>query len=74
MAPSNKSEHGGKRDNFRTKKSTNIMKVKGNHLAISAKRIYLVILIYLKHGKMQISRPGKDVVATVILPRFVVSG
>ena len=36
------------------------------------KRIYLV-KIYLKHGKMQRSRPDINAVVTVISPRFVVS-
>ena len=37
------------------------------------KRIYLVKQLYLKHGKIQRSRPNKNVVVTVISPRFVVS-
>ena len=48
------------------------MKVEGNHLAISAKE-FTWQAIHLKHGKMQRSRPDKNVAVTVISPRFVVS-
>ena len=54
------------------KKSTKMMKIEGNHLAISA-RIYLVNNIFegLKHGKMQRLRLDVNFVVTVISLRSV---
>ena len=49
-----------------------MMKVEGNHLGISAKE-FTWQPVHLNHGKMQRSRPDKNVVVTVISPRFVVS-
>ena len=49
------------------------MKVEGNHLAISAKKNLFGKTIHLKHRKMQRLRPNKNVVVTVISPRFLLS-
>ena len=67
MEPSKEGRCCGKR-----KKSTKTMTVEGNHLVIGIKEFSWQI-IYLKHGKMQRSRPDKNVVVTVISRRFVVS-